>query len=190
VCSWEHVNDGPHVNHEAMVAMLRRHINPFDVECMGTLNRNYQWHITLRSGDDAKKLLGVGEDTLLNDETGIARKVRYEGLLAREVSLSVLRVPDHISDGVIRSLVASFAGEKGRVAYCHRQQFTTEDVTYTTTRFAARLQDVWPEAIPKRVTIDVNGEKFPVLILVKGRPCACFLCNEFDHNRFSAFWLR
>jgi hypothetical protein len=45
------------------------------------------------------------------------------------------------------------------------------------------VEGVWPEAIPERLTLDVNGDRFPILFLVRGRPRTCFLCECFGHSQ-------
>jgi hypothetical protein len=111
--------------------------------------------------------------------------VTFSPLQPKEVQADILWVPGHTSDGVVRELAKSWAGPDGKVVYCYRNFVTLEGGTgaYGTTRFSVKLANVWPETVPDRVTLDVMGERFPVLVLVKGRPRACFLCSGFGHKK-------
>jgi hypothetical protein len=149
---------------------------------MGTLNKGWQWHVTLKSSDSAQCPIEADESFTESVE-GVKCKVRFPLLQSMEVTLSVLWVPTHVSDCLIKELIDSFAGNKGRVAYCYRESFRTKGFQYQTTRFVARIQDCWPEGIPKRMTVQVCRENFLVFILVKGRRRSCFLCHEFGHDQ-------
>jgi hypothetical protein len=182
VCTWEEVKGGVRVDQDVMVKVLRDIVDPAHIEVMGTLNKNFQWHVTLRAVDAADHLCKKGEASVTSDD-GVVRRVFFSQLLPKEVSLSILWVPGHVADSAIREVVKSFAGAKGRVTYCERMYVPGEGYGYYTTRFTARIQDAWPEAIPERMVLEVRGERFPILILVKGRPRACFLCDEYGHSQ-------
>ena len=47
-------------------------------------------------------------------------------------------------------------------------------------RYRVVLMGIWPVCVPDRVTLEVFGEKVPLLI-TKGKPRCCFLCGSCSH---------
>lgn len=49
-------------------------------------------------------------------------------------------------------------------------------------QYTAVLKKVTPHQVPDRFTLEIFGERFPVLLITKGKPRCCFLCGSCSHT--------
>jgi hypothetical protein len=186
LCTWDYVPNSEKVNHKVMYAMLGNIIDTRDIQTMGTLNKAFQWHCTLRSADATDRLVAE-KRFVFKDVLGVDHPVNFSPLRQHKVRFQVLWVPAHVSNLSIRELLVDIAEPNGgRVTMCTRDFLPIGegwDTGCYTTRFSCEIENIWPEKIPDRMTLDVGGERFPILFLVRGRPRACFMCGCFGHSQ-------
>lgn len=190
LCTWEHVVGAFRVDHDVMVDVLKDlGVAMSNVQAIGTLNKSYQWHVTLRQlGTQYDRVIlegGISYTVTDSQNVTSTRRVTFVPLQPRAVAVSILWVPVHVSDMVVRDLMKTIAGSDGQVDQCQRETRIVGgyNEVCSTTRFNCRLLGVWPETIPERVTLFVHGERVPVLLLVAGRPRTCFLCGGHGHTQ-------
>ena len=110
------------------------------------------------------------------------RLVIFHALKPRMVDASVLWVPSFVPRNAIGEMLQNLL--RAHVVDLQPQVFSLpKGHTIGTTRYEARLAGVWPNLIPEKVMLTVNGERVPILFLVKGRPRTCFVCGSFVHSQ-------
>ena len=146
---------------------------------LGCLRGNHEFHCTLSDFAAREVLLGAGSVVVRSG--GYTRTGYMEPLVPTRVSLRVLWCPAWVPQTAIYELLCSlapvteFVEVRARVGEraVHNLQFT------------AVLKDITPARIPDRVTLEVLGERIPLLLLVKGKPRSCFLCGSCNHTQAS-----
>jgi hypothetical protein len=106
-------------------------------------------------------------------------------LLGRSVvRFQILWVPAHVPDLAVREIV-EIIGLDDRINVCTRDflPLGAQGSGFHGNRFNIEVDGVFPEMVPDRLTIELHGERFPILFLMRGRPRVCFLCNCTGHSQ-------
>ena len=157
--------------------VLQRVLPASEVVAMGCLRGNHEWHITLASPEAYDCLLATEKITVRTEQG--TRSAYLQPLVPRQVFVRVLWAPAWVPPQAIFETLASIAPvedfERCRVKLGGR---AVHNLQYT-----ASLVGVWPEKVPDRVTLQVMGERVPLLFLVRGKPRSCFLCGSLNHSQ-------
>jgi hypothetical protein len=168
------------VDDQCIIDALKLIVDTHDIQCLGTLKRRLEFHVTFRTYENVKDLLSIERLTIRRGS-----KVRYADVSAlqpKDVQVRVLWAPCYISDDAIISMLEQLSG--GMVTRLIRKtEQMAEFARYDKTEFMVELQNCWPHSFPEHVTMSHLDEKVSLLLLVKGRPQACWMCGGLDHGQ-------
>ena len=150
-----------------------------EILALGCLRGNHEFHCTLANFAAAEVLLGAGSVVVRHG--GYTRTGYVEPLVPTRVSLRVLWCPAWVPQTAIYELLCSLAS----VAEFEEVRARVGERAVHNLQYTAVLKDITPARIPDRVTLEVFGERIPLLLLVKGKPRSCFLCGSCNHTQAS-----
>lgn len=151
-----------------------------DILALGSLRGNHTWHVTLASKTVTERLLEDGTVRVRGPNSSI-RQATMETLIPRQVSVRVLWCQAWIASEVIFELLASIA----EVEDFTRCRSRVGELAIPNLQYTAILKKISPAQVPDRFTLEVFGEKVPILLITKGKPRCCFLCGSCSHQQVS-----
>ena len=150
-----------------------------EIIALGCLRGNHEWHVTLASTAAKDALLEAGAVSTCS--LGSTRSGYTEPLIPDRVQVRVLWVPAWVPAKGIYEMLASI----GTVSDFEGARERLGDRAVFSLRYTATLSGISPSRVPDRVTLDILGEKVPLLIITKGKPRCCFLCGSVSHTQAS-----
>ena len=151
-----------------------------DVVALGCLRGNHEWHVTLATQAATEALLATGRIRVRGPGPAFATREGYlEPLVPTEVNVRVLWCPAWVAPDVVFELLMSI----GEVAEFERCRSRLGNSAVPNLQYTAVLKKVWPSQVPDRVSLEVFGEKLPLLLITKGKPRCCFLCGSCSHTQ-------
>jgi hypothetical protein len=168
------------VDDQCIVDALKHIVDTHDIQCMGTLKRRLEYHVTFKTFENVKNLLSVEKIPIKRGNR--VRWADVSALQPKEVQVRVLWAPYYLSDDAVICLLEQLSG--GMVTRLLRKsEDMAEYARYKKTEFMVELMNCWPHQFPEHVTMSHLGEKISLLLLVKGRPQACWMCWGLDHGQ-------
>ena len=148
-----------------------------EIVALGCLRGNQEWHITCKSLAAAEVLREAGELTVTC--AGSRRRGHLNTLVPREVEVRILWCPAWVPQECVLEMLDSIARVQ---AFEFLREKVGENAVFSL-KYRAILTGVWPARVPDRVTLEVFGEKVPLLLITKGKPRCCFLCGSASHTQ-------
>lgn len=149
-----------------------------DVVALGCLRGNHEWHITVATREACDTLLAAGHIRVTGPNAA-RRTADLEPLVPREVHVRVLWCPAWVPQEAVYELVCSIAD----VAAFERCRGRVGDYAVHNLQYTAILKNTWPGGVPDRATLEIFGEKIPLLFITRGKPRSCFLCGSLNHTQ-------
>ena len=160
---------------------LLRVVDGDDLEALGTVRYNNQWHITLKSRDSAAKLLEV-TSLKVGSVTG-----RISSLSSTHHRLRVHWAPYYLEqEAVVEGITKELP--EGAAVIANGFEYSTVkglEKVKTLVRWVIVKFDGPSEHLPHLVEMEVEQEKIRLLCIAKNRAPLCLKCNNIGHKSFN-----
>ena len=166
-----------HLNNTLVGESLMQVVPASEIVTLGCLRGNHEWHVTLASTAARDVLLEAGEVSTCSLSS--TRRGYTEPLVPTHVNVRVLWVPAWVPRDSIYEMLASL----GTVVDFEGARERLGDRAVFLLRYTATLAGISPARVPDRVTLEVLGEKVPILLITKGKPRCSFLCGSVSHTQ-------
>ena len=160
---------------DLMHALYNKGFEPKQIEAMGPLNSNIEWHVTFTDKADSKEYLGLSLEPLM--VAGMRGMVS-----ALSSSVSTVRVhwaPYCLPQSVLTEQLARY----GDVLGGEWEKSVTKGLEHMKTLVRVFTIKASPDILPDMLNMYHRGKKYPLLITVAGRKPLCLKCGLRGHVR-------
>ena len=168
------------IDHVSLGNALLEHVQVQDIVALGCLRGNHEWHVTLARAAAVDRLLEASS-LAVEGPRGAVRHADMYHLIPQRVPVRVLWCPAWVPEEAIYEMMESIAP----VASFEQCRAKLGEHAVRNLQYSVLLKNVWPSRVPDRVTLEIFGEKVPLLLITRGKPRSCFLCGSCSHTQAS-----